>query len=86
MANAQTEHSKQLRREAAKNRRKQLRDLSAVLLEADDNAKLEALREWYGKHRPASLNDTIKQLIRDAYRNLPAAAKIKANQTELNLN
>lgn len=45
--------------------------------------KLEALRAWYGKDKLATLNDTVKRLIRDAYKLLPPEAKIKANQTEL---
>ena len=83
MPNAMTEHSKRLRSETAKARRARLRDLSAVLLDTDDNAKLEALRAWYGKDKLATLNDTVKRLIRDAYKLLPPEAKIKANQTEL---
>lgn len=39
MPNAMTEHNKRLRSETAKARRARLRDLSAVLLDTDDNAK-----------------------------------------------
>ena len=85
MANSMSEHSKGLRRAAAKERRKNLRSLSAVLLDKKESAELEALRAWYGSaHTPATLNDTIKQLIHDAYRKLPAAAK-RADQIDIPL-
>lgn len=76
MANSMSEHSRELRRAAAKERRKSLRSLAAVLLDKKESAELEALRAWYGSaHDPATLNDTIKTLIHDAYRKLPASAK-----------
>lgn len=76
MPNSNSDRSKESRQKHATARQKRLKNLSSVLLEKQEEHRLDDLRRWMGTpNQPANYSETIRKLINDSWAALPQSAK-----------